>query len=94
MDEHISTPLPRVADGSARPAIETDVKHEVTRAAPRNKTRARLIQIASLAILVVLLLLLWRFLGDKSSPRAAGTGRGGEVVPIEMAAVTQQLKEL
>ena len=90
MDEHISTPLPRVADGSARPAIETDVKHEVTRAAPRNKTRARLIQIASLAILVVLLLLLWRFLGDKSSPRAAGTGRGGEVVPIEMAAVTQQ----
>src|SRR6266446_2214834 len=90
MDEHISTPLPRVADGSARPAIETDVKHEVTRAAPRNKTRARLIQIASLVILVVLLLLLWRFLGDKSSPRAAGTGRGGEVVPIEMAAVTQQ----
>src|SRR5436309_15680186 len=88
MDEHISTPLPRVADGSARPAIETDVKHEVTRAAPRNKTRARLIQVASVVILVVLLLLLWRFLGDKSSPRAAGTGR--EVVPIEMAAVTQR----
>jgi len=89
MDEHISTPLPRVGDGSTHPATEAEVKHEVTRTAPRNKTRARLIQVASIVILVVLLLLLWRFLGDKSSPRAAGTGRG-EVVPIEMAAVTQR----
>lgn len=91
MDEQISTPLPRVGEKGARSASEVEVTREVQRTAPpRNKTRARLIQISSLVILVVMLLVLWRFLGDKSSPRAAGTGRGGEVVPIEMATVTQQ----
>lgn len=56
-----------------------------------DKTRARIIQIVSLLVLARLLVLLWRFLGDRSTPRAAGTGPGrGEVVPVEMATVTQQ----
>jgi membrane fusion protein, multidrug efflux system len=90
MDEQISTPLPRLADGSSRSVSETELGRGGRPIAPsRNKTRARLIQIVSLVILVVLLVVLWRFLGDKSSPRAAGPGRGGEVVPVEMGVVTQ-----
>ena len=38
--------------------------------------RARIIQIVSIAILVVLLIVLWRFLGDKAATSGAG-GRGG-----------------
>ena len=56
---------------------------------PPNKTRARIIQIASIVLLLLLLVLLWRFLGDKSTPKATGAGRG-EVVPVEVATVTQQ----
>src|SRR5205807_4441032 len=37
-----------------------------------------------------LLVVLWRFLGDRSAPKAAGTGGRGEVVPVEMATVTQK----
>lgn len=57
------------------------------------KTRARIIQIVSLVILVALLIVLWRFLGDKAATPGAGRGgRGGagEVVPVEVAPVTQQ----
>ena len=59
-----------------------------------NKTRARIIQIVSVLLLIVLLVVLWRFLGDKAAtPGGAGRGgRGGagEVVPVEVASVTQQ----
>lgn len=91
MEEQISTPLPHGVK-AARPVSEADSTRDartISAAPSRNKTRARVIQIVSLVILVVLLVLLWRFLGDKSAPRAAGSGRG-EVVPIEMAVVTQQ----
>ncbi len=91
MNEQVSGPIPRVADAS-NPAAEDsrgNTPKPIVPARPRNKTRARLIQITSLVVLALLLVLLWRFLGDKSAPRAAGTGRG-EVVPIEMAIVTQQ----
>ena len=37
----------------------------------------------------MLLVVLWRVFSDKSAPKAAGTGRG-EVVPVEMATVTQK----
>jgi membrane fusion protein, multidrug efflux system len=53
-----------------------------------NKTRARIVQIVSVVVLALLLVLLWRFLGDKST-RVTGAGRG-EVVPVEVATVTQQ----
>lgn len=56
---------------------------------PPNKTRARIVQIVSVVVLVLLLVLLWRFLGDKSTTKVTGAGRG-EVVPVEVAAVTQQ----
>jgi membrane fusion protein, multidrug efflux system len=52
-----------------------------------HKTRARIVQIVSVLVLVLLLVLLWRFLGDRSTPKAAGRG---EVVPVETALVTQQ----
>jgi membrane fusion protein, multidrug efflux system len=56
---------------------------------PPNKTRARIVQIVSVLVLVLLLFLLWRFLGDRTAQKAAGAGRG-EVVPVEAAQVTQQ----
>ena len=59
------------------------------RAAGRSKTKARVVQIVSVVVLALLLLLLWRFLGDRSAPRAAGTGRG-EVVPVELGVVSQK----
>src|SRR5215475_10219137 len=91
MNEQVSSPLPNLAEVPKGSPSQTEVTREVSRSAPAaNRTRARLIQIASLVILVVLLIVLWRFLGDKSSPGAARPGRGGEVVPIEMGLVTQQ----
>src|SRR5215813_8453170 len=90
MNEQISTPLPHAERAAGAPS-QVEVTREVSRTpAGSNRTRARLIQIASLIILVVLLIVLWRFLGDKSSPGAARQGRGGEVVPIEMGIVTQE----
>ena len=53
-----------------------------------NRVRARIVQIVSVVVLLLMLFLLWRFLGDRA-PKAAGTGRG-EAVPIEMAVVTQK----
>jgi len=42
-------------------------------------------------VLVVLLIVLWRFLGDRAAaPAGAGRGGRGEVVPVEVAPVTQQ----
>lgn len=61
-------------------------------ARPRSKTRARIVQIVSVIILIVLLVLLWRFLSNQSAAtKTPGAGGGrGEVVPVEMATVTQQ----
>src|SRR2546423_710620 len=84
MDERVSTDLePKPLHANA-PARET--------VAPSNKRRARIIQIASIVVLVVLLVVAWRFLGDKATTPGAGRGGrgGGEVVPVEVAAVTQQ----
>ncbi len=70
----------------ARPVAVSD--------APRpRKTRARIIQIVSILLLVVLLVVLWRFLGDRAAaPGTGGRGGrgGGEAVPVEVALVTQQ----
>ena len=50
-------------------------------------------QIVGIVLLIVLLVVLWRFLGDRAATPGAGRGgRGGanEVVPVELATVTQQ----
>ncbi|MDX6385996.1 MAG: hypothetical protein QOK48_3569 [Blastocatellia bacterium] len=79
---------PAVATAGVKPNSKPiQVKAAATR--KPNKTRARIVQIVSVLVLVVLLVVLWRFLGDRSAPKAAGTGRG-EVVPVEAALVTQQ----
>ncbi len=84
MDEQLSKDFPTPA---ARDIDSPRIANAPT--ARPNKTRARIIQITSIVVLVVLLVVAWRFLGDKSAP-ATGRGRGGEVVPVEVAAVTQQ----
>jgi membrane fusion protein, multidrug efflux system len=95
MEEQISTDFPRQTErnyevtadaGPAKPVAASD--------APRpHKTRARIIQIASILLLVVLLVVLWRFLGDRAATPGGGRGGrggGGEAVPVEVASVTQQ----
>jgi hypothetical protein len=74
MEEHISREMPLPAAGredSAGPAVANPVHVENVRR-PR-KTRARIIQIVSLIVLVALLIVLWRFLGDKAAAPGAGT---------------------
>jgi len=99
MDEQVSRELSNASDDRTVPTGDGYVSAEdhhlrnprqiaTADTGRRSKTRARIVQIVSLVVLALLLVLLWRFLGDRSSPRAAGAGRG-EVVPVEMATVTQ-----
>src|SRR5438105_8772739 len=92
MEEQVSRNFPAPAKTTAAPAADTNPP-AVTNVRKPNRTRARIIQIVSIAILVVLLIVLWRFLGDRAAtPGAGGRGGrgGGEAVPVEVAAVTQQ----
>lgn len=79
---------------SAGPIPVNAAATPATSVARPRKTRARIVQIVSIVVLIVLLVVLWRFLGDKAATPAGGGrgGRGGagEVVPVEVAAVTQQ----
>jgi multidrug efflux system membrane fusion protein len=94
MEEHISRDVPLPVKGreeSASSAPANPVRVENVRRP--NKTRARIVQIVSLVLLVVALVLLWRFLGDRAATPGAGRGGrggGGEAVPVEVAPVTQQ----
>jgi membrane fusion protein, multidrug efflux system len=81
-------PSQSIPDASPRTQPYEDPK-PVSKAVPASKTRARVVQVVSILVLALVLLLLWRFLGDRSQ-KAAGAGRGGEVVPVEMALVAQQ----
>ena len=95
MEEQLSTDFPRPAQPerhAATEAVSPGPAHVTTVPRPR-KTRARIIQIVSILLLVVVLVVLWRFLGDRAatSVNAGRGGRGGgEVVPVEVATVTQQ----
>jgi len=61
------------------------------RAANRpNRTRARIVQIVSVAVLLILLVVIWRFLGERSATSGARARGSGEVVPVEVASVTEQ----
>jgi hypothetical protein len=79
MEEHISRDVPLPVTGreeSAGSASANPVRVENVRRP--NKTRARIVQIVSLVLLVLALVLLWRFLGDRAATTGAGRGgRGG-----------------
>src|SRR5881227_1670022 len=97
MDEQVSrdfSDAPAVTRQETAGAIPVDAAPASTETRRPHKTRARIIQIVSILLLVVLLVVLWRFLGDKAATPAGGGrgGRGGagEVVPVEVASVTQQ----
>src|SRR3989449_10008995 len=90
MEEQVSREFPSPPAGyksSAEPLVADTPQIKPQR---RSKTRARIVQIVSVLVLVVVLVVLWRFLGDKSSQRTPGAGGRNEVVPVEMAAVTQR----
>jgi multidrug efflux system membrane fusion protein len=101
MEEHVSTEFPSQTErnyevtADARP-VKPVAPTDAARPQPRqgSKTRARIIQVVSILLLVVLLIVLWRFLGDRSAAPGAGgrggRGGGGEAVPVEVAGVTQQ----
>ena len=85
MNENLSADAPATSTGASQVSVvaPADVRR------PR-RTRARIVQIVSVLVLVLLLVLLWRFLSSQSATtKAPGAGRG-EVVPVEMANVTQQ----
>jgi len=91
MEEQVSRNFPPPAKTTAVPAADKNPPAVTTVRKP-NRTRARIIQIVSIVVLIVLLIVLWRFLGDRAATPGAGGrgGRGGDVVPVEVAQVTQQ----
>ena len=94
MNEEVSKEFVMPATGehvsSAAGPVDAGRQNVTVTSRPR-KLRARLVKIVAIVILVVLLVLLWRFLGSQSAPNSNARGAGrGEVVPVEMAAVTQQ----
>ena len=98
MDEQVSRDFsnaPAVTRQETAGAIPVDATPASTNTRRPHKTRARIIQIVSILLLIVLLVVLWRFLGDKAATTPGSGGRGGrggagEVVPVEVASVTQQ----
>src|SRR5438105_5230972 len=88
MKEQGSREFPSTPAGHAASAEPLAAGGRQIKPQRRRKTRARIVQIVSVLVLVLVLIFLWRFLGDKSSQRTPG-GRN-EVVPVEMAAVTQR----
>src|SRR6185436_1452387 len=94
MEEHISRDVPLPVTGREESASSTSANPvRVENVRRPNKTRARIVQIVSLVLLVLALVLLWRFLGDRAATPGAGRGGrggGGESVPVEVATVTQQ----
>src|SRR5437667_5038679 len=86
MNYNLSADAPATSTGASRVSVSatTGVRR------PR-RARARIVQIVSVVVLVLLLVLLWRFLGNQAATKAPGAGGGrGEVVPVEIASVTQQ----
>jgi membrane fusion protein, multidrug efflux system len=91
MNEQVSNEAPHPSIGASQ--VATADRPLIGSVRARSKTRARIVQVVAIVILVLLLVLLWRFLSNQaatsSNTRGAGGGRG-EVVPVEMASVTQQ----
>ncbi|HLR06248.1 MAG TPA: biotin/lipoyl-binding protein, partial [Pyrinomonadaceae bacterium] len=89
MNENLSADAPATSTGSSQVAATDRVAIAAPGVRRPNRTRARIVQIVSVLVLVLLLVLLWRFFGNQAATKAPGGGRG-EVVPVEMANVTQQ----
>src|SRR2546430_12046217 len=93
MEEKTSGEMPNISAAAGGPAPDNLANNSnQIRSSDQlrpSETRARIVQIVSVLVLVLLLILLWRFLGGRSAPKATGAGRG-EVVPVETALVTQQ----
>src|SRR6266550_1873217 len=85
MSESASKPLPDAPVGELNNATPSG-RAEVAPSS-RDKIRARAVQGVSLLGLVIVIVLLWHFFGDKSNKAANRPLR--EVVPVEMAAATQ-----
>ena len=85
MSESASKPLPDVPVDELNNATPSG-RAEVAPSS-KDKIRARVVQGVSLLGLVIVILLLWHFFGDKSNKAANRPLR--EVVPVEMAAATQ-----
>src|SRR5437870_6740393 len=90
MEEQVSREFPSAPAGHASSAEPLVAGTPQIKPQRRSKTRARIVQIVSVLVLVLVLIFLWRFLGDKSSQRTPGAGGRSDVVPVEMAAVTQR----
>src|SRR5436190_21920335 len=85
MSESASKPLPDAPVGELNNATPSG-RAEVA-PSRKDKIRARVMQGVSLLGLLIVILLLWHFFGDKSNKAANRPLR--EVVPVEMAAATQ-----
>src|SRR6266566_2394744 len=84
MSENVSEPSPN-GPGELRDRRPSGSERVPARRG--DKLRARIVQGVSLLGLVIVILLLWHFLGAKSD-KAASRPRS-EVIPVEMAAATQ-----
>ena len=88
MAEQIASNPP---DGAREDVVAASHTSGRARAADRpTRTRARIIQIVSVVVLLILLVVVWRFLGERSVTSGARARGAGEVVPVEVASVTQQ----
>ncbi len=85
MSKNITEPLADAPEGELSDATPSG-RSEVD-AGRKDKIRARIVQGVSLLGLVIVILLVWHFLGGKSN-KAASRPRS-EVIPVEMAAATQ-----
>jgi multidrug efflux system membrane fusion protein len=85
MNEDVSEPSPDAPLGGMSDATPSGSAGVAARRP--HKIRARIVQGVSLLGLVIVMLLLWHYLGAKSD-KAANRPRS-EVVPVEMAAATQ-----
>ena len=88
MNENLSADAPATSTGSSQVTATDRVGIAAPGVRRPHRTRARIVQIVSVLVLVLLLVLLWRFWVSQSATKAPGPGR--EVVPVEMANVTQQ----
>src|SRR5712692_2022581 len=92
MNENLSADAPATSLGASQVSVAGSAGIASAEARRPRRIRARLVQIVSVVVLVMLLVLLWRFLGNQAATtKTPGAGGGrGEVVPVEMANVTQQ----